>query len=378
MKAMEILEVGLRTKSGPAIAIEGPAGCGKTRTIVPMVRQMGGECYVFNGATISAVTFDGIPFPDNGRLVKWPDKRILQANERAKNGEFIVIFVDEATRMEGEVQNALLKAIDEGVVGDFELSKEIKWVLGHNPGDWPGCRPFHWAVHNRLLHIQWGRYTIKERKEYLLAGGMGTDSFNWTPTEKPSDTEWNEAYGKVIGAYCRFLESFPEHREENPKEIEGRHPMAYCTDRSWEYALRLLSTAIAMKKDLEIQAELLTGMIGEPATMVFLEFLNSLDLPTPKEILQNPSIIKHEETRYDRTYVAVTSFASFIVNEPGKPNWEKAWEIMKTWIETGFPKGILAIAAKTLIVGRDKNAKIIGNKNIEFVAKELHSFNSLV
>ena len=123
----------------------GPPGPGKTSRGTATVHSLGLICLVILSSIRDPSDFNGIPVPrevptfgpdgkqDGTRIVMTmapPDWAVEAARHK-----FVVIYFDEISTASPSVQAALLRVILEGVVGDFRLPPEVRFIAAANPAN---------------------------------------------------------------------------------------------------------------------------------------------------------------------------------------------------------------------------------------------------
>lgn len=323
----------------PAI-LWGPPGVGKTATVGHLAQTLGWHLEVVIGATRDRTDFGGFPVARDGGvdLVPMPwVRRLVEAGERS------ILFLDELSSTPEDVRPALLRVINERYAGDTFLPGRI--VAAANPGDVAvGGLDLEPPIANRLLHLEW----TLEPKEWARGLREGFQSL-YPPLPQPQPFTHEVDWAREMVAL--YVERNPIHAYMAPKGEEGGK--AWPSYRTWDMAARALGVARALGLREGTQTTLVVGAVGKVGYS-FMAFLNELDLPDPKEVMKNPTLLPSRDDRAYATLMAVASTASAQWTEEG---WKGAWRVIGYAAEMG--RADLAVPAagrllKTLAQAREE------------------------
>jgi len=171
-------------RSGAPVLIEGGVGRGKTRVSLEVARALGRPFF----------RVDGAPDVTAQKIVGWfdPSLVLMEVEEAAKRGikpgfswdtfvpgpltqammEGGVLFVNEGTRLPSDTWNALLTAMDEGIVvipklGTVKAKPEFSVIVTANPLEHAGSYPLPEAAVDRFVWVPMERQDPGEEREII-------------------------------------------------------------------------------------------------------------------------------------------------------------------------------------------------------------------
>ncbi|MDP8970932.1 MAG: AAA family ATPase, partial [Actinomycetota bacterium] len=150
-----------------------------------------------------------------------------------------------------------------------------------------------------------------------------------------------------------FLEVRPGLVSELPRGTAGSR--GWPSPRSWEMVATLLAACEACRASEDARAMLITGAVGEGASLEFLSWLEHLDLPDPGLVLANPSAFELPD-RSDRAYAVLTAVAAVAVARGDADGWAAAWEVVA--IAAAAAPDVATLVARTLATHRPAGAQI--------------------
>jgi hypothetical protein len=331
----------------------GSPGIGKsaiTDVIASKLGKQGWLAETLLPALREPTDFAGLPVIIDGKVrLAAPEWAYRAAAGAEANGGHLVIF-DEVTCAPPAVQAALLRVVLERVVGDVFLPKTVRMLMVGNPpeqaaGGWEIAAP----LMNRVCRINWtldseawADYMLTRRNDVAV-------SFGRLP-----ETWWEE---QGVGA-SSLVVSFVHHRSElanKPPKADADPLDPYPTPRSWDMASKLLAACMSLGLKLtdSITMDLLAGVVGQGASMEFVTWADSQDLPDPSALLRDPKSLKLPKGRGDKVYAILSSVAAEAVsqskNDPQQ--WAQAWKVLAEAAHQGS-LDIAASAGRTLARNR--------------------------
>ncbi len=115
-------------------------------------------------------------------------------------------------------------------------------------------------------------------------------------------------------------------------------------------AARLLAACQVSQVGPDIEADLVTGCVGEAAGLEFISWKQSLDLQDPEELLRDPASYRHP-ARGDQVYATLAAVAAAVVARPTAERWAAAWDVLARAVGAGSAD-MAAAAARSLVHAR--------------------------
>jgi hypothetical protein len=235
------------------------------------------------------------------------------------------LFIDELTTATQATQAAFLKVVQERVVGDTPLPPDVRIIIAANPPEIAaGGAELVTPLANRVVHLYAKPPEARDWANWL--SGALIDS--------PEARKSAALVGGFVTAKKNLLLALPED--------EGKRQGAWPSPRSWHIAADCFAEALKMKEEA-IGFDIVAGAVGEACASEFATFVNNMDLPDPRAVLDGRETWKPDIARVDKANVMLRSIASEAVNGPARDKAErealveKAWEITSTAVDAGMP-----------------------------------------
>jgi len=170
----------------------------------------------------------------------------------------------------------------------------------------------------------------------------------------PNDTYIDDGLHYMLSVIQRVV--IPESDED----VTGRWPMAFATPRSWDCALNLAATCVALG-DRGAMQMLMTGTIGEPQALAFCTFEQAQDLVPGLDAARDPSLFKPDAKRPDRTFAQVLAVAQAVCDPHFKGKeaadwWNAGWAFLEYCRALG-PEPWSQVPPDMCLVGADYIAR---------------------
>lgn len=297
----------------------GPPGVGKTSVVEAFGRANGYHVETVSGANREASDYLGLPIEIDGEVhyssLAWA-KRLADAPKG-------LFFGDEASTNSLSVQKAMLRILQERVVGELQLPGTVSMVLAANP---PSVAvdglELPAAVANRIFHLDW------HFDSQAWLDGIITD---FTHVEPPqidallgAGTDSDAA--RVRGAVTAFLRTRPQLLASTPPTNPVHAGRGWCSPRSWHNAMKILAELDRDDEDAELLV--LRGCVGDGAATEYLAWKVALDLHDPDAVLADPSLVRWGDERPDRLFALIGSITALTLSRGDTATWNKGVAVL--------------------------------------------------
>jgi len=349
-----LLAEGLNDREGLPILTMGVPGVGKTGILRQIGESLGMVVITLSAALMQPSDFLGLPIPERTKLMGQdvmitrfavPDWAV-EAARAVEAGMGVIILINEVTTCTPATQGALLRVVNEGVVGGFHLPPGVRFLLDANPPEMAsGGYDLTPALANRFGHTNFAGASARQWSAYMIAGGSSGQP-------KPSTEEmaeryatettrmrkaWPEAYAQSAGVVTAFIENRTELLNRMPKATDPSAAGAWPSARSWEMAIRAQAAGYANGcSPAQIDA-LMASFVGSKVHGEYVAYRNRLDLPKTTDLLDGKVTWKHRKDRPDITQAVMRSCATLVGSDDcpnrdarGQALWRLIGEVSKT------------------------------------------------
>jgi hypothetical protein len=233
-------------------------------------------------------------------------------------------FIDELTTATQATQAAFLRVVQNRIVGDTVLPRDVRIIMAANPSDIAaGGSDLVVPMANRVVHM------------YAKA----PDPRAWGDWLCSKLIDSAEAR-KVASMFAAFMAANKQRLYELPED-DAKKAQAWPSPRSWHSAADCYTEAVKAN-DPSTGLNLIAGCVGEAAAVEMATFLQNVDLPDPRELLEGRVSWKPERNRVDRANAVLRSIASEAVNAPVQTREarhglvEAAWGVIGAACDAGL------------------------------------------
>ena len=320
------------------VLLWGDPGTGKTETIERFAARAGWRTETVVVSLHEPTDFGGLPVrTPNGVAFEPP----AWARRIAESREPSVVFFDEVNTAAPSVQNALMRVVLEGRVGQLDLGAGVRFVAAANPpeqnvGAWDLSAP----LASRFAHLRWP-VALDEWKHGYLTRWPDTG-----PLHLPTDAEPDpKSVADHRALQAAFLTARPDLLCAPPRQ--GVPAGGFPSPRTWDRAARCLAIAQAASADEETMLLVAASLLGTGAAAEYLAYEHNLDLPDTDQLLADPALFASLE-RSDQKHAALGAVVARAAADPKTRLWKKAFTVCIEAARQGAPD-IAAAAAMRLV-----------------------------
>ena len=321
-------------------------GVGKSARLCALGQRWGAHVEVVVGSIREPSDFLGMPVVGADGTTRFAPPAWASALAGAPSG---LLFLDELSSAAPAVQKAMLRVLQERVVGDLRLPDSVAIVAAANPistavDGWFLAAP----VANRLVHLEW---------ETDLARWVEGSTVGFDRLGEPSlvDLLGERSEARRVAARTALL-AFLRVRPDLAVKVPGspeRASLGWPSLRSWTNAAAALGELDPADEDAWLAVA--KGAVGEEAASELLAWRVANDLYDPEAVLADPKIVDWT-TRPDRIW-ALTGALAALGTTGGARRWAKALGALTACAEAKRPD--LAIpAVRSLLEHRPEGADV--------------------
>ena len=339
LAAMQIL-----LAAGIPVLLWGDPGTGKTATIERYAAQMGWAMEPVIASIHDPTDFAGLPVRTDAGVVFEPP---AWARRAAAHAGVSLVFFDEVNTATPATQNALMRVVLEGRVGDLELGDDVRFAAAANP---PSQNSAAWDLSaplaNRFAHLTWP-VSFDDWRAGYLGGWPDPEPLDIDPAAvDPHNCEL------IKWLQTSFLAARPAMVCGVPNNSAGMR--GWPSPRSWERLADCLAVADAAGVADEVRLLVASALIGEGPAAEYLSYLRNLDLPDPKDLLAHPAMFG-ELRRTDQQFAALDAVVAAAAADPGC--WSDAFRVCVVAAGCGAPD-VAASAAIRLAQTKPTTARL--------------------
>jgi hypothetical protein len=267
-------------EAGVPIVLWGEPGTAKSASVESASRALSRLCETVIASLREPADFAGLPFitPEGVRLAAPAWAKRLAAAQAG------VLFLDEANLATLATEGAMMRVVNDGVVGDERLGSHVSIVMACNPSECSaGGREMSVPFANRAGHIDW-----QPAVDDWLTGMLG----NFPEVEARTAPEgWEGRIPEFQALVASYIRANPTALHALP--AEGEAVRGWPSRRSWTNTARVLACAASLGYGVRsaVAARVVAALVGEGASTGFVTFVQEADLVDPETALANPTTV---------------------------------------------------------------------------------------
>jgi hypothetical protein len=203
---------------------------------------------------------------------------------------------------------------------------------------------------NRLVHFEYEVPTASEWRDYML--GTDTPLLNVPNAKQRVIDGWGAAYSSFAPLVGGFLSANRTLLHAQPDAGTPEEGGAWPSHRTWEWAVRGVTTAKCLGFGESTWYALVKGCVGAAVVPQLIEYVKAANLPDPEDMLRNGW--KVNTKRLDVIHAALSSMVLCLLEKKEDSDAIKlgntAWRIIDDVIDNGYAD-VAAVAASQLLKG---------------------------
>ena len=260
MKFTEVLDtIKLVIESGEVPLVIGESGIGKTALAHRVAKEYNYHLVTIDANLLKEGEIGGLPTVINGYTVYATHHKLAEISESVKNGEKVLLFIDELNRCDHAVQQELMNLILNREINGYYLDKSVNIIAAMNPS-------------NRYEGFYESEYQVVDMDP------AQEDRFVWLQMESDIKEwmKWGMSNGNIHSDIIEFISTFPEYLH-TPNTRESLK----ATPRSWERISKAYNLYKANGSSYSINTLLnvVRGNVGESISTDFANYISNLKKP---------------------------------------------------------------------------------------------------
>ena len=335
--------------AGIPVLIEGLPGIGKSTITEQIGEQWGFYTDIVMLGEIVPEEMVGYPVEDRSREARgqngldehglpavrirtsppeWVTDLLDAMNDPNKTYRGKLIFLDEMNQGGPSVQKTAAKLLRTKTIGRVNLGADTALVGAFNDTRTAiDGNVFGAPLANRCCFLYWPMDREVITKAFKRGGDFPKIQIpDFTEEIRETGRAWAKQEMMKIGT---FLERSPDFMHLMPIDDEdaGR---AWASPRSFENYAIVAGQAKAFGYHEDVISLLRRGMIGEPASVGLQNFLDTMDLQDPEELIANPELTRvPPRGRSDVAMLTSESLVICLERQLTAKRWKGAWQVLE-------------------------------------------------
>lgn len=340
---------------GLVLNYEGPPGVGKTARIRQESRRAGLHMHRLSAASGGAGAFGATPVPEDGHITYPLPEWVTDFQAHESRG---VLFLDEIQFAAGkpDIEPALMSLLDERVIGNERIPGGVRIAAACNSAAISGGLEMLEALENRMGWIN-VPFDFDAFHNWLQHAHNGETQPEVDPAKLEAEVLalWQPAYQNALKQVGMFLKTHQHLACVDKEQPEWAGKKSRPTPRTWEYAARAMAASKIHGLTEVETASFVAAFIGVETEAQFAAYIESLGLPTAREVLSG--MWRHNPQRLDVTAIVLANVTAYLRNGSQNPDddAEAFWTILNDLIDAGVSDLVVPIGGVLVGMGLDSN-----------------------
>jgi hypothetical protein len=237
--------------------------------------------------------------------------------EQAEHGG--MLHLDELGDCQPAMQAAMLEILEGGMANTWICATGNPIEISTN-----GYELSLPAI-NRLCQIEWPT----DRASWKTGMMRGWEALDSDFPVLPAD--WRSRIPECKALVVNFTDRNASHFQQMPRDPNGE-VKPWPSMRSWTHVATVLAAARSIGASEDVEDILIKGCVGEGAAIAFRQWIKSLDLPDPEELLADPEQFK-PSTRGDLSFAVLCSVVAAVLRQNTPERWTAGWRVIEKQAE---------------------------------------------
>jgi hypothetical protein len=319
----QIQIIALALQANQPILLTSEPGLAKTSIIAAINRRLGWKHKCLVGSQQDNTDYGGIPYRGERGIEMLPYAWARDFSQDVLGDEPASIFFDEMNMAQQSTLAAQMKVINEGMVGDCKLGRNVARIGAMNPASIANVPELLPAMASRFVHLDWNM-TPEYWVQATIAGYPDPDV-----VRLPSN--WRNYRPQTLALVASYIQRNSDTYHKRPTD-ESQWSKAWPNPRTWEMAMTLVAAAMAIGANESLEMALVETAVGPGAAIAFMNYKRELDLPNPKDAMDAAVAGKLDKFKFpkkgDQMYAFLNSVVSYFLNNNTHEYWHAAWDIL--------------------------------------------------
>lgn len=356
---MDVLRVMLAANI--PVKLESLPGAGKTSLLNNLVEASNGYMHTMVAVNHDPTDFGGIPKPGTDYYDLLPGRWAADLAAAVSTHDLVVLFLDEVNTAGRAVMAALLKTVDERMVGGFRLPPEVRMVLAMNPAHANGGVELPSAMANRVGHVPF-LYPLDKWAASMRAGGVFEPqaAVQLIPMDElvVATVPWGTAIAEYAITNVGQFEQYPTDAAEQSK--------AWGSRRTWTLGARAMGASDLLGHSSNVRFAVLESLVGKKGADGLQDFVESRLLVDPVTVLGDPTGYVLP-TKDDELFMVIDRVTAKALDYGTQSALDAVCTVLLRVGDEGGRPGVAATGMRNVALFLQEHRNLIGAKQQETI-----------